>query len=322
MNPSFFSLEKSWRWILLLAALLYSLQLNRHYMGFLSDDGNYIVGARSILHGSYREMNRPEAPAQTLFLPGFSLFLSPFVAAIDRRWASLQAVPIGLLLLSVLLLWRLFKDRLSLPERALAVLLFAVNPVVVNLSTLLLAEGWYLVLSLWILIRLDVLLKRDAESPEWIWLGILLGWATLTRPEGISLAAAIALIAITPRYRRRVLGMLAPALIMWSAWLARNYSLTHHVSDYVFVFHWDIRPLDLLLHLWRVLDTLFVQWAGLVPPDIPFAFERLLHPAALLVGVCLTGLGAVRSSLCWPRACSMSRSIWSTARWMPDIFCR
>ncbi|MCX5794118.1 MAG: hypothetical protein NTY77_01310 [Elusimicrobia bacterium] len=280
--------DRPYRLILLLAALFYATQLGRSYVGVLIDDASYIAGARSLLQGRYVDLTRPDTPPLIHFLPGFPLFLSPWVGCVAPHWQLLQGLAVALILVAAILLHRWLAGRLSGRERGLAVLLFALNPATARLCSLVTAESWFLVLWLWILPRLDGLLKEDRPAAAAWPPALLLGWAALTRPEGIVLTAVLGMLAFRADLRRRLWPIVAGACAIWGAWLLRNYALSHQVSDYLGEWRADLGAAQLWRGWWAVLDTLFVQAAGLLPPGFAPGPSRAL---ALLGSMALALLG-------------------------------
>ncbi|MDD5629795.1 MAG: hypothetical protein PHU21_12065, partial [Elusimicrobia bacterium] len=57
-------------------AVLYLLCLRAYYVGFFNDDAFYLIGARSLLSGGFRELSAPGAPPMTVYMPGYPLILA------------------------------------------------------------------------------------------------------------------------------------------------------------------------------------------------------------------------------------------------------
>ncbi|MDD5628576.1 MAG: tetratricopeptide repeat protein [Elusimicrobia bacterium] len=274
--------------VLLLAALLYAAQLGRAYVGFLIDDAYYVMAARSLLQGRYTDLVRADTPPLIHFLPGLPLFLAPWVACVAPHWQLLQGLAVALLLAAAALLNRWLEGRLTGRQRFWAVLLFAFNPAVVRYCSLVTSEAWFLVLWLLILSRLDAVLGRQPRAGDPWLLALLLGWAALTRPEGIILTAAAAWLALSPQRRARLWPALAGAGAIWASWLLRNYWVSRNVSDYLGEWRADLRSGPIWSNWGAVLDCLFVQSAGLLAPQAGYGPWRAL---VLLGGLALALLG-------------------------------
>jgi 4-amino-4-deoxy-L-arabinose transferase-like glycosyltransferase len=161
---------------------------------------------------------RPES----LRTPGYPLFL----AAIESCGGSLRAILLAQCLLGGLLCYPVMVIAWSLRLRPLGVyvtgLLWAVHPALVVYDNVLLSEAAFngaAILALYLATR---------ESGRWplFGSGCLLGAAALVRPFGLYyLPAALALAWPSPRPRRQLLWLLAPACLAAGGWMLRNWSV-------------------------------------------------------------------------------------------------
>src|SRR5687767_4073973 len=129
---------------LLAAALLYAALFPRFFVGYFSDDALYILAAKSLLTGRYVSLYLPDQPYLTQILPGYPLFLAPFVALVQPHWPWLKFLSVGLTLGSVLLLGKLLEPWMSTRVRWITMLLFAFNPTTVLGSGIVMSDPFYL----------------------------------------------------------------------------------------------------------------------------------------------------------------------------------
>jgi hypothetical protein len=221
------------RWVLLLgiAASFYLSLWPFHYVGATEDDAMYVLNARSLTKGHYGKLNLPGNPPETLALPGYSLFLAPFVYAAGGHWQSLKIItPLLLLLLAFALArWMQPAEPGSVVLGTIALFLF--NPTVVVMSDMLFSEPFFLVLFFLALHDLDpaITVSRPAFRPR---LAIVLSWLAMTRPEGILLTAAVAgYLARRNDWRRLMLLTTLPFATV-ALWAVRNYRVSGSVSEY------------------------------------------------------------------------------------------
>lgn len=152
----------------------------------------YLANARAIAAGDWSAL-------VVLHPPGYSLFLAPFVSwASDPEWTArvVSALLGGLWVIATLWLARETTD-----ERVgwTAAALVAVMPSAVEAGTRVLAEAAAgLVLTLFL-----AALARCVTAPSWpltVIVGLLGGFATLTRPEGAAyVVLAVVTLVVLPR---------------------------------------------------------------------------------------------------------------------------
>ena len=274
--------------VLLAAALLYALLWGQSYLGFLNDDVDYLMAARSLWHGRYAWLYYPGQPPQTHFLPGFSFFLMPFAALGMSSWGALRAIPIVLTLLSGLGIAALGERwGLSRRERVAAMALFLFNPSAVLASGIVASEPCFIAFVLLVLLSADGLLDRP--RPDWrVWLmGALVGWISLMRPEGVALIAAWGVLGLFSRWRPAALRIAALAGAIWLAWLLRNWRLTGHAAHYAQEWSADLSSFSPSAQLWRQARTLFVESAA----GMIWGAGLFLSAAVALVAGLLSALG-------------------------------
>lgn len=217
----------------LLIGLLVPFFFARPEMAVRNQDSfEYITGSQSILHGQgYLAMSgRP----QTVFPPGYSLTIVPFALFLDSIQAA-KAVSLIASAVSVLLLFLIARDWFGTRVGVLSALLFAFLPVRVWLSQAAQSESLYvmlLLLAIWITVRTKISRVVPAAA-----VGVVVGWAYLTRPEAVILMAILTIFLLVSFVRTRenakplfvfVAAFFAIVLpyILWLSFQTGNFVLT------------------------------------------------------------------------------------------------
>ncbi len=177
----------------LFLAALYFLCRNAYYVGFFNDDAFYLIGARSLVQGGYRELSRPGMPFLLNYFPGYSLLLWPWSAFSPNYFLPHQIFSMGLTLGSIALL-AVFLKKFSLTrlEMGAILLIAAVNPLTVSMSGTILSDVPFLFFPLLVF----VLVQRHWNSDR------LVNWATIStasffcvclRPDGLAVPLSLLL---------------------------------------------------------------------------------------------------------------------------------
>lgn len=220
--------------LLVSAACLYASFLSLIPIGYVIDDALYILAGKSLLHGHYLALTLPTPTALTDPLPGFPLFLAPFIVFLEPHWALLKILPLSLTLANGGMLYKLFCQRLGSVSAALLVAFFLFNPMVVSLSTVLVSEQLFLFVSLLLFDMWTT--ERFSEQIAWrVVFGMLLGWSMIIRPQGIALFIAFT-AAIIVRKRWRMIPSLLIGLLIWGCVWLRNVSIPGNSGGYLQ--HW------------------------------------------------------------------------------------
>jgi hypothetical protein len=208
---------------LLLAALaaLFWLCRRAYWLGCFNDDAFYLIGARSLLHGRFAELQAPGAPPLVYYLPGWPLLLAPGAALARGSVELLRAYAIGVHLAALALLGAVF-DREAGPELSdLALAAVAVSPLISSTAATLLADGPMLFCAAAALAFLPRLWERR-DAAAWLGFGLALGLAAVVRPNGLTLAAGVAGALLWEKRPREAAAALLPAGAVLVAWTARN----------------------------------------------------------------------------------------------------
>ncbi|MEO8099087.1 MAG: hypothetical protein ABI811_15395 [Acidobacteriota bacterium] len=253
--------------------------------GEFHDDTLYFVGAKSLAAGDgYRIASLPGQPPQTKYPPLYPLVLSAawrfgpaFPANLQMAgWISWLAMPaLFLLMPSLFARWGLSGRRMWL-----LLIVFALNPYVIWLSTELLTELPFLALALAAMILIER--SREHEAPVAVALaaGIVAGLAYLTRSAGLALLPAGFLYLLLRgkgfRGRKKAIGFAAAMLPLMAAWIVwqqmhltptSDPSLTYY-TDYAGYQRMNVSLQDFPLYLWRNLDGFLLGLGSLVIPKI------------------------------------------------------
>ena len=262
-----------------LIAALYVLAARRLPVGVYNDDAANVLLARSMSHGSYSFPGGLGAPEE--FLPAFPALLVVPSLLVEPHWNYLRAIPLFFAALCLFLTWRLARRFLSVEASAAAVLLAALNPIMVGLGGLVLPHLPYLALSLALIDGVGA----DESRPAFLLLAAGAGVATLLRPVGAVLIACLALAQFQRQGLKRGVLFLLLALLPALAWTARNHLRAGSSLDYVDTWRAHIVSLGdtpLLERASRVVSTLFGDaFLGIGTPVIQTLAGAAVLPAAL-----------------------------------------
>jgi hypothetical protein len=270
-------------------------------LGYLHDDGLYLVSAKSLAAGEgYRIASLPGKPYQTKYPPLYPWLLAhvwtifPAFPANLTAFAvfSWAAVPV-LALMTYVLLVRIGLDRF---HAWCATVLVVLSPYVAVFSNVLLSE-----LPFTILLLTSVLC---AERGGWRWAclaGAFAGLAFLTRSAALPLLFSTPAVYLLRARRREAMTFavsMLPAIAGWGFWLRAHKSdgadllltyYTNYAGFYLATLDWAGVP----AMFWQNLGVLLTSAGRLVLFDIN---ESVLHRVLLqtLGAGCIAG--AVRLS--------------------------
>ena len=267
-------------------AALYVVSARRLPVGVLNDDAANVLLARSLLHGHYSFPGGLGAPDQ--FLPLFPAILAFPAELAAPRWELLRSVPLAFAALALFLAWRLARRFLSGEAAAAAVLLAALNPVLVGLGGLILPYTAYLALSL-------ALIDGVGARPTAVSFALLTAGAALApllRPHGAVLIAALALALWHQRGRRRAGAFFVLSLLPSLVWALHNRrgGVSH---DYIGVWREHLASLaggTSLLHRGSQLLLKMFGEGFVIVPGLPRPGQYVLALGTLA----LAAAGAVR----------------------------
>ncbi|MDD5656346.1 MAG: glycosyltransferase family 39 protein [Elusimicrobia bacterium] len=208
----------------LLAGLagLYLLCLRAYYVGFFNDDAFYLIGARSLLRGGFRELNAPGAPPLVHYLPGYPALLAPWLWLFGDSFRAAQLLSVLLSVGGLALTWLCFSAELPAGVAWAAVAAAGFNPLTASVSGAVLSDLPYFALTP--LVFLAARAAWDGRRPAvWAGLGALCGAAFLVRPTGAAFALALVLCLLWERRWRDAFWAAAGAAAVAAPWLLRNW---------------------------------------------------------------------------------------------------
>ena len=191
------------------------------------DNAQYLILAKSILHGSYSNMQEPGSPPNSQYPPFFPMLLAPVVAVSGGSLmpVKLLIVACGIvgLLMFYLVLRRLGSGRDWVPP----LLLLTVSPLFLSYAHDTYTEVPFVMVSL---PALYFLLRAAKERRSWLFAGLaglFAALAFLTRTQGLALPLGLGTFLALKR-RWRELGVFALVFFAtWLPWLIRDLQVPH-----------------------------------------------------------------------------------------------
>ncbi|MFY9853391.1 MAG: glycosyltransferase family 39 protein [Terracidiphilus sp.] len=213
-----------------LAMLAFALFRNGAGSLSLSDTTSYLEPGRNLLlHGCYFADGVPDVSRT----PGYSLFLA-ITSLAGPPAAALANVILSVF--SVILVWRLGRKAFSDERIAIgAAWIFALEPLSITNSVVLLSDTLFLALFLLAMERLAVFL-RERRLQALVAAGLWLAAATFVRPVTYYLPVALALglflvFARVPGLRWKAPAVLLISVLPWlAAWQMRNWIETRYTG--------------------------------------------------------------------------------------------
>jgi len=277
----------------ILIAFLYAGLCLKIDVGYFNDDARYIMSACSLNQGQYRDLELPGHPLNVDRLPGYPLFLTPFVRVIMPRWAWLKVLSIALTLSGCFLLNTLFADSMTPLSRLSLIAFFGLNPTIIKYSCSVMSEPFFLFLLLLSFLLYGQWLKRRQAWRFWL-ISLPLSWAVITRPEGLALLGSLSgSLAIHREHRASLKLLIIPALIL-SSLLLCNYFSGSSPSGYLqqmgqILIYLSGRVLPWAMNAGLVLKVAFVD--SLLQAAIPI--QNVILNLLVISGFIALGLGLV-----------------------------
>jgi len=210
------------RWTCLLGlAAVYLLSLRAYYVGFFNDDAFYIIGARSLLRGGFRELSAPGEPPLLNYLPGYPALLAQWSWFFGESLLAAQILSVIMTVAGVCLTWACFSAELPPAVAFAAAAVTGFNPLTVSMSGTVLSDLPYLLMTLLVFIAARAVWDRQSAR-GWAGLGALAGAAFLIRPTGAALGTALVLCLLWERRWRAAAWAAAGAALLAGPWLLRN----------------------------------------------------------------------------------------------------
>ncbi|OGR77103.1 MAG: hypothetical protein A2X32_07430 [Elusimicrobia bacterium GWC2_64_44] len=209
------------RLLLLAAAAGAALLQARYDVGSINDDANFVLLAKFLGDRLFTPGGAGFAKVFAHFMPGYPLFLAPFTAVFEPHWAWLRLTTAAVSLATVYGWWRLLEGWLPAEQRRWATLLYALHPVFLLCSGMVMADPFLAGLFVFALLGL----RRVLEGTGGVWAYALLcaaaAWAVWTKPIGLVLALALTAALLAGKAWK---ALRYTALLVWLPWLAAGVS--------------------------------------------------------------------------------------------------
>ncbi len=186
---------------LLLGCGLFVFLAARHggarFVGYYNDDAYNIMAAKALTEGHYRALNDPARGPIRSLLPGYPLFLAPFVTAVAPRWDRLSVLSLAVFGCSILLLWRLLTGWVTPAVRLAVTVLWAAHPYPWITSGAVMVDPFFLVVVLGVFLTMKRALAAGPGRPAAsVALFLLSVYAVATRPHGVLVWGVLGLVAV------------------------------------------------------------------------------------------------------------------------------
>jgi hypothetical protein len=304
-----------WRYLLfalLLAPSAWYLAANADLPNFgdFHDATLYFVNAKSLAQtGEYRIASLPEHPFQTKYPPLYPWLLS-WVWRFNPQFPSNLTAAAWLTWISMplLIVWLLPKQwaRWGLSPVRIMILaaLFAFNPYVIWLSSVLLTELPYLTLCMAAMLLVERARERE-DLPFALAAGVVAGLAYLTRTAGIALLPA-ATLYLWRRSKnegfRKAAGFamaMLPFVAAWTIWMRSHLTPTSdpaltYYTDYIGFQKMNVSLSDFPLVLWKNIDGYLWGLGSLVIPKVAASLIVKIMAQVTAVGMILGAIRMVR----------------------------
>lgn len=278
--------------IVLGAGLLY-VGLNPQYQtGVLNDDAVYVIASHDLSNRYVSHLYpaiKPDRP-----LPGLPILLAPFSTLSHAGLPLVEWVMPLVAMVSVCLLGVWVRRWLTAGETLMVVLVYAFNPVVAQLSGLVMPETAYTAT----VIAGFVMLSRMLEAPSTTAaaaLGLIAGWGSLIRPEGALLLPCLLIpVVISPRARKYLPDVAVPIVgwvLVMAIWYRTHASSTSEFGGDLSALasYWTRHFVAGLGFAWTVLRVFLVN----VVSAFHFPKTVVVNAArSTLVILCLIIMGA------------------------------
>jgi dolichyl-phosphate-mannose-protein mannosyltransferase len=174
---------------------------------------NLASGRGAVLHfGGYTYPSR--------YTAGYPLILEFFYRLYGRQVSLLPLASTGLAMLSVFSIFILARGLYGRATGMIAALIFALSPVFITYSSLVMSDVPTLFVTIWAVLLLGMAASNDApQSPRWFrmsaWLmfGLFAGFSTIIRPTNATIFVGLALCVVMVPLERRDLPSLLKAAI-------------------------------------------------------------------------------------------------------------
>jgi hypothetical protein len=217
--------------LLLPGGLIYLLRLNQ-VVGLGGDDAWYILLAKSLSIGQgYHLINSPVSGILPLYPPAFPALLSILLRFLpmgaENLWLLKWVSVIAMLGLGVgVFRYTVHVRQLPVQIAALVTMVVVWMPAFVFLATAtVMSECIFALAQLLTVIATEKLLRRKHQPAAWYWwigVGLLAGWAFLTRSIAIGLLIAIGLYLLKERNYKAAVVFTISTLLFIAPWIVHT----------------------------------------------------------------------------------------------------
>jgi len=207
--------------------LVLSLALFDPKLSTGGDNAQYLILAKSLLHGSYSNLQEPGSPPQTQYPPAFPLLLAPVVAVSGGSFIPTKLLMVACGIVGLLMFFLVLRRLGSGRDWVLPLLLLAVAPVFLSYAHDTYTEVPFVIVSL---SALYFLLRAAKERRSRLFAGLaglLAALAFLTRTQGLALPLGLG-VFLTLKRRWSELGVFALVFfVIWLPWMIRDLHVPH-----------------------------------------------------------------------------------------------
>lgn len=215
-------LKKEYLWALLLGPFLW-IHFSDFYVGTFNDDAYYLLAAKSLLQGEYKELAVPEEPDLVSYYPGYPIILALWTKLGGNGFFSIKLFSFLLAFLGVSLAVGLAGRKLSAGRTVLLAVFLGPNPLIAHFSSLAMSEPAFLAFSMAALLLFEKQVTPSQDSPLRSYvLGLLTGFCFLIRPAGLTLFVAILVFLIQQKRLAGAARFIVGFSLMALPWLTRN----------------------------------------------------------------------------------------------------
>ena len=224
-----------WGMLLVVGLLLFVRGFRTEQIGLYPDESHYIILARSLVHSSsYGLINYPDQPHLSNYPFGYPLLLAPFVLLWPDNLDVMKTLSLIATGLNITLLfwgWHWLTRRFSYWWGIAIAGLYALAPLTVNHSWMIMSEPIFMTFSLAAMILTEQA-AREKQGRWWsLWMSVALTLVIFTRTIGVILLPCILVYLIIARGRRfsHELALAFGGIIFWTALVVLGTSV--HVPD-------------------------------------------------------------------------------------------
>jgi tetratricopeptide (TPR) repeat protein len=217
-----------WKCLIGISVLLYGALQPQFHTGVYNDDAVYILASRLLGGGHLPQLPRADITRGFPF-PGLPVLLIPIVKLFAPHWLAAEWLSTVATALAAILFWSLLRKWFSPVEGLCVLAAFVFNPTVAHFSGVLMPEPYFLVALLGSLLLLENLIDKPTRLKAW-GLGILLGWGSLLRAEGVLLLISLPVMLVMSRRWTDLGRVWISSGAIWLFFILRCWAAYHSVN--------------------------------------------------------------------------------------------